>query len=364
MKKKIKLKKIWIIIPIVLLLLLAYPTYLTVRIVAKDYDFSTVINVVTKGIKDEVFNNDYSKTLEVAVNSKDFIKDNVDSYFNIDYHNKKNFIKRVNKLLEQGYTIDDINIINTKLSDEVVESLYEHELIKDISSYLEFDYFKSENLYRYIDYYCGNYKDAVVHVNIGLDKEYYTDANVITEFSEEVLANKYNKLDESFEPKNITKINSKYSKGNSQQYLSKVAQVAFEEMCEDALKDGRYLLANSAYRSYKDQQDVYNTYLKLYGQTYVNNYVAVPGYSEHQTGLALDVAARDYNIFKDSPEFIWMMENAHKYGFILRYPSEKQDITGYKYEAWHYRYVGRDVAKYIYENNVTYEEYYVMFLDK
>ena len=162
----------------------------------------------------------------------------------------------------------------------------------------------------------------------------------------------------------MTKVSEKYSRDKSSQYLSKVAQVAFEEMCNDALKEGKYILANSAYRSYNDQEQVYNTYLKLYGQTYVNNYVATPGYSEHQTGLALDVAARDYNIFESSPEFTWMKNNAYKYGFILRYPKEKQEITGYKYEAWHYRYVGLDAAKYIQENNITYEEYYVMFLDK
>lgn len=364
MKKKRKLRKIWIIIPVVLILLLAYPTYLTVRITSKDYDVSSVFSIVTHGIKDKVLENDYSKTLEVALSSKNFVKENVDNYFEITYHNKKDFIYRINKLLELGYTVSDINNINDKISDEVVNSLYEHELIKDISSYLEFDYFKSDNLYRYIDYYYGNYQEAVVHVNIGLDKDYYEDVNVIKEFSETVLANKYNQLDSSFEPKNLTKVSEKYSKNGSNQYLSKVAQVAFEEMCAEALKEGKYILANSAYRSYADQQNIYNTYLNLYGQTYVNNYVATPGYSEHQTGLALDVAARDYNIFETSPEFIWMKNNAYKYGFILRYPYSKQEMTGYKYEAWHYRYVGLEAAEYIQENNITYEEYYVMFLDK
>jgi len=364
MKRKLKLKKIWIIIPIILVLLLAYPAYLTITITSKDYSFGTVIKVVTNGIKDKVIDNDYSKTLEVALIENTFIKENLDCYFTIDFHNKKDFIERINKLLEMGYTVNDINKINNKLTDDVISTLYEHELIEDISSYLEFDYFKSENLYRYIDYYYGNYEEAVVHVNIGLDKEYYEDVNVITSFSETVLANKYNKLDSSFEPKNLTMISKKYSKNGSKQYLSKVAQLAFEQMCEDALKEGKYILANSAYRSYNDQEDVYNTYLNLYGQTYVNNYVATPGYSEHQTGLALDVAARDYSIFESSPEFVWMRENAYKYGFILRYPKEKQDITGYKYEAWHFRYVGKDVANYIQENNITYEEYYVMFQDK
>jgi len=363
MKRK-KLRAIWKIIPIILVVLLAYPTYLTVQIVSNDYSFSSVFNIVTNGLKDKVIKNDYSKTLEVAVNSNDFKKEYVDSYFTIEYHDKKNFIKRINNLLKIGYSEKDINGINSKISDNVIESLYKHELIKDISKYLEFDYFKSENLYRYIDYYVGDYKDAVVSVNIGLDKEFYTDANIITEFSESVLANKYNKLDESFEPKNITQVKESCVKGNDEQYLSRVAQVAFEEMCEAALLEDMHILVNSAYRSYNDQQDVYDTYLNLYGQEYVNNYVAVPGFSEHQTGLALDVAAKGYNTFKTSPEYTWMLENAYKYGFILRYPAEKQDITGYKYEAWHFRYVGLEAAKYIQENNITYDEYYVMFLDK
>ena len=363
MKKK-KIKLIWKIIPVVLVVLLIYPTYLTVQIVSRDYSFGSIINIVTKGVKDEVLTRDYSKTLEVAVNSNDFKKENVDSYFTIEYHEKKNFIKRINKLLKIGYKVKDINGINSKLSDDMIETLYEHELIKDISKYMEFDFFKGDNLYRYMDYYVGDYKEAVVSVNIGLDKEFYTDANVITEYSEDVLANKYNKLDETFEPKNITQIKESCVKGNTDQYLSRVAQVAFEEMCDDALEEDMHILANSAYRSYNDQQEVYDTYLNLYGQKYVDNYVAVPGFSEHQTGLALDIAAKDNNTFKNSPEYTWMQENAYKYGFILRYPNDKQDITGYKYEAWHFRYVGKEAAKYIQENNITYDEYHVMFIDK
>ena len=363
MKKK-KLKKIWIIIPVVLIILLAYPTFLTVQIVSKDYGIDSVFKIVTKGLKDKVLSNDYSKTLEVALNSDDFNQDNVDSYFTIEYHEKKNFIKRVNSLLKKGYTVQDINKINNKLDDNMVESLYDYELIEDISKYLEFDYFKSDNLYRYIDYYTGDYQEAVVNVNIGLDKAFYEDANVVTEFSDTVLANKYNKLDEKFEPDNIMQINEDYTKGTSKQYLSRVAKEAFEKMCEDALKEDMHILANSAYRSYSDQQKVYDTYLNLYGQNYVYNYVAVPGFSEHQTGLALDVAAKGYNTFKNSPEYTWMLENSYKYGFILRYPKEKQEITGYKYEAWHFRYVGIEAAKYIHENNITYDEYYVMFVDK
>ena len=364
MRKRIKLRKIWIILLVILVLLLIYPTYLTISIASKDYKLSSIYNIVVKGIKDEVLDNDYSKTLEEAVNSKEFDKSNVEEYFDIVYVEKDYFINRINKLIKIGYSVDDINKINNKLTDEIVDTLYNHELIKDISKYLEFDYFKSENLYRYLAYYNGNYQQSIVYVNIGLDKDLYQDVNVITTYSVDVLANKYNKLDENFEPDNLVLVNSSYVKGNNKEYLSAEAKNAFELMAEEAKKEGKYLLVNSAYRSYSTQQDIYDTYLRLYGKTYVDNYVALPGYSEHQTGLALDVAARGYNVFKTSPEYKWMLENAYKYGFILRYPENKQNITGYKNETWHFRYVGIDAAKYIQENKITYEEYYVMFLDK
>ena len=361
MKRK-KLKKIWIIIAVVLVVVLAYPCFVTVQIVTHGYGIGSVFKIVTTGIKDQVLESSYSKTLEEALKNSDFDKENVDNYLTIEYHEKKNFIKRINNLISKGYSESDINLINEKISDTVVEKLYDHELIKDIANYLEFDYFKSENLFRYIDYYYGDYEEAVLYVNIGLDKEFYEDANVVTEFSTTVLANKYNKLDETFEPNNITQIKSSCSVG--EEYLSKEAQVAFEDMCDAALNDDMHILANSAYRSYQNQQEVYDTYFNLYGQNYVDNYVALPGYSEHQTGLALDVKARDYNTFRNSPEYEWMLENSYKYGFILRYPADKQDITGYKNEAWHFRYVGKEIAKYIYENDITYDEYYAIFLDK
>ena len=94
-------------------------------------------------------------------------------------------------------------------------------------------------------------------------------------------------------------------------------------------------------------------------------YSARPGYSEHQTGLVIDIDNYndDYENFDKTKEFEWMNNNSYKYGFILRYPKGKTDITGYDYESWHYRYVGKEIAKYIYENNITFDEYYAKFID-
>ena len=141
--------------------------------------------------------------------------------------------------------------------------------------------------------------------------------------------------------------------------LVDIAKEAFESMSDDAKKEGMNIIAMSSYRSYDYQVNLYNNYVKTDGKEAADTYSARPGYSEHQTGLAVDVYNLElpYTSFEKTEEFNWMQENAHKYGFILRFPKDKVDITGYQYEAWHYRYVGKEVAKYIHNHNMTLEEY-------
>ena len=102
------------------------------------------------------------------------------------------------------------------------------------------------------------------------------------------------------------------------------------------------------------------------GKEKADTYSARPGHSEHQTGLAVDVynGNDDYNNFENTKEYKWMQKNAHKYGFILRYPKHKEKETTYQYESWHYRYVGEKIATYIKEHNISFEEYYVQFIEK
>lgn len=173
-----------------------------------------------------------------------------------------------------------------------------------------------------------------------------------------VLVNKNHKLDRKYIPSDLEKIDSRYS--NDTRYLRKEAKVAFEKLSEEAYLENYIILAASTYRSFDYQENLYAYYVKNKGLEYADLCSARPGHSEHQTGLAIDVMGPnyDYNRFEDNIEFNWMKENAHKYGFILRYPKGKENITGFKYEPWHYRYVGNDVATYIYENNITLEEYY------
>lgn len=144
---------------------------------------------------------------------------------------------------------------------------------------------------------------------------------------------------------------------------NKEARAAFDKMAKDAEKQGFIITAFSSYRSYDYQKQLYERYVKKDGKDNADRYSARPGYSEHQTGLAFDVGevGRE-NLwlteeFGETPAGKWLMENAHKYGFILRYPKGKEHITGYMYESWHYRYLGIELATKVKESGLTLEEY-------
>jgi len=144
---------------------------------------------------------------------------------------------------------------------------------------------------------------------------------------------------------------------------NKEARAAFEKMAQDAKKQGFELVAFSTYRSYEYQATLYNNYVARDGKEKADRYSARPGYSEHQTGLAFDIGEKGREdlwleeAFGESPAGKWLAENAHKYGFILRYPKGKENITGYMYEAWHFRYLGVELATKVKESGLTLEEY-------
>ena len=172
------------------------------------------------------------------------------------------------------------------------------------------------------------------------------------------LVNKNNKLPTVYIPDDLIEIPNNMAYNGKK--VRKEVLKNFENLFNDAKKLGYKIVVVSAYRDYDYQKKLFNGYVEEKGLKYALKCSAKPGHSEHQTGLAIDVMGsnNDYNLFADSKEFEWMKNNAHKYGFILRYPKEKQKITGFKYEPWHYRYVGIEISNYIYENNLTLEEYF------
>lgn len=230
-------------------------------------------------------------------------------------------------------------------------------------------YFKEDYIDRYINYKKKNKtlsnSDIVLRVNIGLDQDFYTNIhkapNIDTNY---VLVNKFYYLEENYVPQNLEEIDSTYAVYGRK--LINVARISFEFLAKKAKEEGYNIRAASTYRSYSYQTNLYNNYVKQDGVSKADKYSARAGFSEHQTGLAVDVDNKvsNFNNFENTKEYRWMLENAHKYGFILRYPKGKEDITGYMYEPWHYRYVGVEIATFIHQNNITYEEYYFKYIDK
>ncbi len=230
-------------------------------------------------------------------------------------------------------------------------------------------FYRDKNSERYLAYQEKNpnlsLEDIIINTNIGLDQDPYTNIKQASNLNDiTILVNKYNVLPKDYVPENLEYLDEKYSKSGMR--LVKEAKVAFEEMAYDALKENYTIIAMSTYRSYEYQTSLYNNYVKKDGSKLADTYSARPGHSEHQTGLAVDIYndKATYTDFDKTKEYTWMQDNAYKYGFILRYPSDKVSETTYQYEPWHYRYVGKEIAKYIYTHNITYDRYYMEKLEK
>ena len=230
----------------------------------------------------------------------------------------------------------------------------------------EFSIVDSNYIEKYYDRYIAyksehpEYSDdtIITYVNIGLDNEFYTnmeDTNMIDGYL--ILCNKYHKLEDNYVP-DLVSLNG-YGGGQ----MERAAAENFKEMSDAAKQDGVSIYNVSGYRSFDTQTYLYNNYVSKDGVEKADTYSARPGTSEHQTGLATDINSVSSD-FEYTSAYKWLINNSYKYGFILRYPKGKEYITGYMYEPWHYRYLGVEVAKIIYEKDITYEEYYATYILK
>lgn len=195
-------------------------------------------------------------------------------------------------------------------------------------------------------------------------QETYTEAPVTEKPAEQVsevslkyadgilIVNKSYPVPEGYRPDNMVVV-----PGSNQEYLLPETADAFSEMCSAAWQQGLTLWVQSGFRSYELQTRLYNNYVAANGKTAADTFSARPGYSEHHTGLALDLNTIT-DSFANTAEGKWVAENCWKYGFIIRYPKDKENITGYKYEPWHLRYLGKDLAKDIYDSGLCLEEYF------
>ena len=276
------------------------------------------------------------------------------------------------KLTEKGYSLDEAKLIVKKLDDNNQKYFVDNEKNDYIISLLKEKYFLEKNLNNYLEYKAKNkkksYSDIVAIVNVHADKDWYDNKTVKeTDLSKGnlILVNKFNYLKNDFEPNEITDIDINYSYANNR--ASKETNDAYIEMAKAAKKDNIILLVNSSYRTYERQEQIYKEFYYSKGISYADAYAARAGYSEHQTGLAIDIFTSGRSTtsdFEESEAFKWLSVNAHKYGFILRYPKDKEYLTGYNYESWHYRYLGIDTATKVYNSGLTYDEYYAYYLEK
>ena len=151
-----------------------------------------------------------------------------------------------------------------------------------------------------------------------------------------------------------------FPRDHSQRGMTPETEAAYNQMLQDAAAEGIKLVKRTAYRSIMQQTIIYENYVKEHGQEAADRFSARPGYSEHHTGLAIDLNSLE-TAFGETPEGIWLAEHCAEYGFILRYPKDSEEITGYIYEPWHVRYVGIELAQKLYLGNgdfLTLEEYF------
>ncbi len=232
------------------------------------------------------------------------------------------------------------------------------------NDYTKISFHESENIKRYEEYAVSNpgmTSDEIVwRVNNNLDKEKYAfDVDVLEPDGLHIIVNKYFKLSEDYIPPDLVETDGKL--------MRKIVSDAYIKMRDSAREEGFTISVSSAYRSAKEQRRIYEKRLETSTPMQVDEFCARPGYSEHQTGLALDIQGRipgGQNIHK-TPEAKWLKDNCHRFGFILRYLPEIVEITGYESEPWHIRYVGLDVSMDMKEKNIqSFEEYSERFLKK
>lgn len=281
------------------------------------------------------------------INSSDFDSDKLDSYINFYNEHKEISVSKIIKLVN-----NDIDTISDFVYDDIIIDL------------LDEKYYILHNTTRYIDYFHENKElsssEIVANVNSNIDNAFYTNINAANlDDNNLILVNKFYYLPEDYEPTDLVYIDYPYSDRGG--YLKEEVYSAFREMVDAASSDGISLYSVSPYRSYTTQKGLYEWYASSDGYENADTYSARAGFSEHQTGLAIDINSTD-DSFAYTKEAKWLENNAYKFGFILRYPKGKEYITGYQYEPWHYRYVGTNIANEIYELGITFEEYYAYFV--
>lgn len=241
---------------------------------------------------------------------------------------------------------------------------------EDIDTITSLSNYRPENAKRYATYTkVKNLKKRVLQVNCDMDLEPYSQTTLIKDDSDmTLLVNKFYALPEGYAPSDLVTV-EEYACVQGEDYscqtvdqieLRKEVYDAYLQFCQAAKKENINIRAIAGYRSYDYQKGLWDYYADTNGEEYADTYYARPGQSEHNSGLSIDITfnGHNFNEIEKYDGYDWILKNMHKYGFILRYPEDKVDVTRYGYESWHIRYVGKKAATTIYKNNWTLEEYH------
>lgn len=272
------------------------------------------------------------------------------------------------KLSEVGYTDNEIKIILKELKGKELDNIINSKYKKNLTKFLKEKYFIYDNLEKYLSYYSDNesvnVREVISIVNTKADTEWYSNIKE-TDTSKEnlMLVNKFYGLKEDYVPSDLVLVSSTYAyEGN---YVSESIYDNLVRLLNAAKDKGYVMVVSQGYRSYSDQQEAYKDYENASDTEEADRLAARPGHSDYQTGLAVSLGV--YNL-KDEASLEesnkWLMDNCFKYGFIIRYPSGTEQITGFEEDKWRLRYVGVDVSSKIHSEGITFDEYYEYYLNR
>lgn len=322
--------------------------------------FNKEDNITLKVMKENNIDESlYSKTLEYVLLNGIYDEKYLNEYKDIIFNDNDNFENIITTFLPKGYTGKEINYI-IELSDKNINILKKIDYV-DIKNYYKYKNFDVSKINRYNNYKDKtnySYENVITYVNINIDIPYYETTNQIDNPDDLlVLVNKYFYLPSNYKPKDLDYIDGAYGNKVPIRSVLKEDFLSFQQKAKEEINVT--FMPTTAFREESFQKTLYDNYVNNYGTIQADTFSARPGYSEHQTGLAMDLKNISLNssLRLTDENYAWLEKNAYKYGFIIRYPKNKEFITGYQFENWHIRYVGKDNAKIIYENNLTLEEY-------
>ena len=282
--------------------------------------------------------------------------------------NQNNYKKSYEyKLLEVGYNQEEVTTLVTKYDNERLDKLLNMKYNEHIIGLMEEKYFIFSKLNEYLEYKekykKKTYAEIVQTVNVEMNTD-WLDNQKETDISKKelMIVNRIYGLSEDYVPEDLVDVPVKYAYAGKKLSNSVLQEVI--KLIEEGKTYNYNFVVSDGYRSYEDQKKMYDSYADSIGISETDEFVARAGHSEHQSGLLLEL--KPYNkIISDvstNEEYLWLRENAHKFGFIFRYNKEHEDLTGFSSFTWKIRYVGVEAATKIYNEGICFEEYYAYYV--